>query len=163
MSIIINHQSSSSSIIIIVVSMPRLVALQFSGSEDIFRTKGVTDGNMEKPDSNIPPTPTSPTALRGSYTDSEYHMERARSMLSTCSLCCHGRDVKTLPPLSVDLSQAPNGRLCRVAVTDLGELAAATTIRGRGLLGCVLALRSATSNVSQHHPDICLFVSLLNV
>ena len=72
----------------------------------------------------------------------------------------HGKDLISicgkrvgLTAGSVDRSQAPNGRLCRVAVTDLGEFAPAVTIRGRGLLGCVVALhiimRSATSNVSQ--------------
>ena len=35
----------------------------------------------------------------------------------------------------VNRSQARNGRLCRVAVADLGELAPAITIRGGGLLG----------------------------
>ena len=32
------------------------------------------------------------------------------------------------------------GRLCRVVVTDFGEFAPAITIRGWGLLGCIVAL-----------------------
>ena len=42
----------------------------------------------------------------------------------------------------IDRSQAWNGSLCRVAVTDLGEFAPAIIIRGRGLLGCVAALHN---------------------
>ena len=59
--------------------------------------------------------------------------------------------------LSIDRSQARNGRLCRIAaVTDIGEFASAVSIRGRGLLGWAVALhiiimRSATSNVSQYN------------
>ena len=43
-------------------------------------------------------------------------------------------------PAYIDRSQARNGRLCRVAVTDFGEFAPAIAFRGRGLLGCVVAL-----------------------
>ena len=41
---------------------------------------------------------------------------------------------------AIDRSQARNRRLCRVTVTDIGEFAPAITLRGWGLLKCVVAL-----------------------
>ena len=49
-------------------------------------------------------------------------------------------------PIAIDRSQAGNGRLCRVAVTDLGEFAPVITIRGRGLPGCCSGLTHYAAN-----------------
>ena len=61
---------------------------------------------------------------------------------------------------AIDHSQARNGRLCRFAVTDLGEFdfALAITIRGRGL-GCEVALRiyicGALRQTSDSNKKLC--------